>query len=369
MASYKAIGLMSGTSLDGIDLAYVQFTKEDDKWTYQILQTAYVPYPNKWKLRLGKLVLQNAITYLKTHTFYGHYLGEVLNDFIETYQIREEVDFIASHGQTIFHQPEHFLTSQIGDGAAIAAKTKLPVVCNFRTVDVALQGQGAPIVPIGDKHLFNEYKFCLNLGGIANISTELNSGEMLGYDICACNLVLNKLANQLGFNYDNSGQIAESGKVNQDLLKELAASWYYDKAYPKTLGGGWVNKVFTPIFKNFHISIEDKLRTAVEHIAIQITRDINLIYAQERLLQTSTDSLLVTGGGAYNAFLINRLKEMAPVNIVVPDAATIDYKEALLMAFIGVLRVRGEVNCLSSVTGADMDNVGGAIYYGGGKLI
>lgn len=358
---YSAIGLMSGSSLDGIDLVYCQFEEEGGQWKYEIVHSDFTPYPNKWKLRLRNLVLQNAITYLKTHTFYGHYLGEVINEFIKKYDLADKVDFIASHGQTIFHQPDNLLTSQIGDGAAIASKTHLPVICNFRNTDVALRGQGAPIVPVGDRHLFADYRLCLNLGGIANISCKVSPAYIIAYDICANNLILNRLAGRLQLEYDEDGKHAAQGVVHEELLEELNNSWYYKKEYPKSLSGGWVNKVIIPIFKRFRMSPQDHLRTAVEHIAYQIGQDIKRIYQHEQI-RNHQDKMLVTGGGAFNKFLIQRLAQHSPVDLVIPDSQTIEFKEALIMAFVGALRIRQEPNCLKSVTGADYDNIGGAIY-------
>lgn len=368
MATYHVIGLMSGSSLDGVDLAYCTFEEQDGLWTYKIVQTEFTPYPQKWVVRLKNLPLQNALTYFKTHTFYGHYLGELIKKFIDKYALNGKVDFIASHGQTIFHQPENLITSQIGDGAAMAVKCGVPVICNFRTCDVALGGQGAPIVPIGDIHLFAKHRFCLNLGGIANISCKVSSDRIVAYDICGNNLILNKLANELDAKYDDGGRWAASGQVHEELLADLNKAWYFGKPYPKSLSAGWVDKVIMPMIGHHQLSIEDCLRTAVEHIAIQIARDLHLIYEQEGIKNIGTDSMLITGGGARNDFLIARIKAHAPVQVVLPDVETIDFKEALIMAFVGVLRIRGEVNCLSSVTGASMDNVGGEVYspFGGG---
>ncbi len=358
---YKTIGVMSGSSLDGVDLAYCHFEEENGEWSFEILEAETIPFPHKWQLRLSKLVLQNAITYIKTHTFLGHYLGDTINAFIQRHELEGKVDFIASHGHTIFHQPENFLTSQIGDGAAISAKTKLPVVCDFRTCDVALEGEGAPIVPIGDIHLFGGHRFCLNLGGIANISCKVNSDKIVAYDICAANTVLNRLANELGMDYDKDGHLAASGHIDAYLLEDLNSSWYYQKPYPKSLGGGWIDKVFMPLFNRSEERIEDQLRTAVEHIAIQIAREIKQIYKREDI-ENEGYSMLVTGGGALNTFLMERIAYHAPVEVLVPDRKVVEFKEALIMGFVGALRMRKEVNCLSSVTGAVSDNIGGGIY-------
>ena len=258
---YKTIGVMSGSSLDGVDLAYCHFEEENGQWTYDILEAETIPFPAKWELRLRKLLAQDALTFIKTHTYFGHYLGDTLNDFIARHELKGKVQFIASHGHTIYHEPEKMLTSQIGDGAAISAKTGLPVVCNFRTCDVALKGEGAPIVPIGDIHLFSQHRFCLNLGGIANISCKVNERKIVSYDTCPANVVLNQLANVLNVDYDKDGHIARSGEIDGYLLEDLNQSAYYFKNYPKSLGRTWINNSFMPIFNRSDVPIEDLLRT------------------------------------------------------------------------------------------------------------
>ena len=369
MSTYKVIGLMSGTSMDGLDIAYCNFTEENGKWGYEILKCTTVPYPTKWQLRLSKLVLQNAINYIKTHVFYGHYIGATVSEFIEENNLIDQVDFISSHGQTIFHQPENNLTSQIGDGAAIAAETGLPVVSNFRTMDVAMAGQGTPISPIGEKNLFPDYKFYLNLGGIANITCKVSDGRYIAFDTCPVNLVLNALAHDANHDYDENGNFARDGSLNQELLDDLNGSWYYEKEYPKSLSGGWVSKVFMPIIKRCPISTEDKLRTACEHIGVQVARDLEVIKGKEGISLDKGDKMLVTGGGAFNSFLVERLKEHVPVEIELPDEDIIKFKEAIIIGLMGALRVRNEINCLNSVTGASQDNIGGAIYQGTTKTV
>ncbi len=361
MKTYRVIGLMSGSSMDGLDLAYCRLEEDMGKWSYEIEKSECIAYPPKWKLRLQSLVLQNAVTYLKTDTFYGHYLGEVTRKFIQDNLLEGKIDFIASHGQTVFHQPENQMTSQIGDGAAICIETGYSVICNFRTTDVALNGQGTPMAPTGDILLFSDFKFCLNLGGIANISCKLDS-RMIGFDICGANMVLNSLASEIDLEYDKDGTIARSGKINLELLNELNSQWYYEKPYPKSIGGGWVTKIFQPTFRKYRIEIEDKLCTAVEHIAMQIAKDIKNIYANEYLSKDETHSMLVSGGGAFNKFLLERINVHSPVAVVVPDPATIKFKESLLTALMGTLRFRGEVNMLASVTGASADSCGGEVY-------
>lgn len=361
MKTYRVIGLMSGSSLDGVDVALCRIEEDGGRWRYEIEKAECIPYPPKWRLRLQSLVLQNAVTYLKTDTFYGHYLGEVIRKFIQDNQLEARVDFIASHGQTVFHQPENQMTSQIGDGASICMETGYPVICNFRTTDVALGGQGTPMAPIADILLFADFKFCLNLGGIANLSCKLDN-KIIGFDNCGVNMVLNALAGEIDLEMDKDGAIARSGMVNPELMNELNAQWYYEKPYPKSIGGGWVTKIFLPTFRKYRIPVEDKLRTATEHIAMQIARDVKNVYANEYLNKDDSHSMLVTGGGAFNRFLLERINYHSPIPIVVPDPMTIKFKESLLTALMGVLRYRGEVNMLASVTGATADSCGGEVY-------
>lgn len=360
---YRVIGLMSGTSLDGLDIAYCYFSEQDNQWTYHIEHAECIPYSNQWHLRLQKLMFQDAITYLQTHVQFGHLLGTLVNNFIVQHELQGKIDFIASHGQTIYHQPENQMTSQIGDGAAISIKTGLPVVCDLRTCDIAAGGQGAPIVPICDKILFAEHLFCLNIGGIANISCKLPNGKIIGYDTSGANLILNQLANDLHLKFDAEGAVAASGILNEPLLQAMNAPHYFDRPYPKSLSAGWVRKSMGGILaKNKHLSVADKLCTSVEHIAMQIAKEIKRIAQQEGIALSHQQTMLITGGGALNTFLISRIAALAPIEVVVPDAQTVKFKEALAMAFIGILRMRQQANCLSAVTGASYDVVGGAIY-------
>lgn len=361
MSTYKVLGLMSGSSLDGLDIAHCMFKETPNGWEYEILDAAVIDFPSKWKLRLRNLVMQNAITYLKTDTYFGHYIGETINHYINENDIRDEIDFVAWHGQTVFHQPENNLTSQVGNGAAVAEKSGLPVVCDFRNNDVALGGQGAPLVPIADLYLFPEYKFCLNLGGIANISCKTKSG-IIGYDTCASNLVLNSLARKMEFEFDRDGDLARAGELNTDLLREMNSSWYYDKDYPKTLSGGWIRKVMMPVLKKFNISIEDKLHTACEHIARQIGSNIELIYDRENVDKEENDTMMIAGGGAFNKFLVEKIEEHSPIKVHVPSDDIVNYKEAIALAFTAILRIENKPNLLASVTGASVDSIGGVVY-------
>ena len=352
MHEYNVIGLMSGTSLDGVDLAYCHFSENNNTWAFQIHAAETIPYNDFWKETLQKVAYFNAQDFFKTHVKYGHYLGKLVSDFMLKNQLSP--DFIASHGHTIFHQPQLGFTCQIGDGAAIAAACGLPVVCDFRSLDVALGGQGAPLVPIGDQILFNEYDFCLNLGGFANISFQENN-KRIAFDICPANIVLNPIAREMGYEYDNKGEKASKGLLNHELLNKLNALDFYNQKNPKSLGIEWVKTFFNPILDSFPISNEDKLRTICEHIALQIANVIT---------KGKDKQLLITGGGAFHTFLISRIEQNCLIEIKIPNNLTVEYKEALIFAFLGVLRMKNQVNCLKSVTGASCDNIGGAVYLG-----
>jgi len=346
---YRVIGLMSGTSLDGIDLALCVFTLKENCWSYQIDVAETFPYPEEWLSLLPSLMQSDAFTYAKANSDLGYYFGRLIKDFILSHNI--EADYVASHGHTVFHQPGIGLTTQIGSGAAIAATCGLPVVCDFRSIDIALGGQGAPLVPVGDALLFSDYEFCLNLGGFSNVSYDAG-GQRIAYDVCPVNTILNQLVKRVGMEYDRDGQMARSG-VDLFLLEKLNALTYYDLKPPKSLGFEWSNEYVWPLINATVLSVPDLLRTVIEHVAFQLSRS---------LVDFERGKILVTGGGAKNKFLIERFAAHSKHKLIVPSDLMIDYKEALIFAFLGVLRVRGESNCLSSVTGASRDSVGGAIY-------
>lgn len=347
---------MSGTSMDGVDIAYCQFTNHEGSWDYEIKNVTTIPYDKNWIVRLTQLYKQPIHLYAKTDVFYGKFLGKIINDFIT--QNNLVVDLIASHGHTIFHQPENGFTAQIGCGATISAICNVPVVNNFRVMDVALNGQGAPLVPIGDQFLFNNYNACLNLGGFANISFK---EKQIAFDISPCNLAFNLLANELNLPFDEDGRIAANGSIHQEFLTALNTLDFYKKNNAKSLGIEWFNQFFIPLLNQFeNISIANKMATINLHVAQQITKLIN---------SENINNILVTGGGAYNKYLIENIKSITNVQIIIPDSLTIDYKEALIFAFLGVLRIRNEINILKSVTGAASNCIGGALHGNFSKLI
>ncbi len=361
---YRAIGIMSGSSMDGLDIAFTELTETGGKWRYEIIATECLEYPDEWRERLLTAVDLSALDYQLLHTDYGHYIGKAINEFITKNNLHHRVNLIASHGHTTFHLPNKKMTAQLGDGAAIAAVTRLPVVSDLRSLDVAFGGQGAPIVPIGEKLLLGEYQYFLNIGGIANIS--LNEADNYkAFDVCAANKILNMLAGRKGLPYDEGGRIASSGKVDDHLLKQLNALDFYKRSAPKSLGNEFGTSVIYPLIENAGLSVEDALSTYAEHIALQIKAAI-IIYEQT----AANKKMLVTGGGAFNTFLIERLTDLLSeeeIIIVIPGEQLIQYKEALIMALMGVLRWREEVNVLSSVTGAAQNSIGGALWLGTGS--
>jgi anhydro-N-acetylmuramic acid kinase len=282
---------------------------------------------------------------------YTKLLGNIIRDFIEKHQLKN-IDAVCSHGHTILHQPQNGFTLQIGNLPEIATICQQKVVCNFRIQDVQLGGQGAPLVPIGDRLLFPEYDDCLNLGGFSNISFE-QDGKRIAFDISPVNTVLNFYANQLGLDYDDRGKKAQTGNLNSALFDALNNLDFYSKPFPKSLGFEYVKEVVLPLMESFTMTTEAKMRTFVEHVAFQIA---NALPAQK-------GKLLITGGGAYNDFLIERLQFYAPeVTITIPEPKVLEYKEALIFGLLGVLKLRNEINVLSSVTGAEHDHSSGSIY-------
>jgi len=339
---------MSGTSLDGLDYALCSFKKTENNFSYRIIKTGFFPYNNVWKKQLSEAQNLNAYDFIKFHKQYGKYIGQKANEFLKD---TKRPDFIASHGHTVFHKPEENLTFQIGDGAFIAGETGISIISDFRNLDTASGGQGAPLVPIGDKLLFSEYDYCMNLGGFANVSYKARN-EIIAYDICPFNFIINHFAKFKGKEFDECGEIAEKGSINKTLLEELNSIEYYKQKEPKSLGREYVETYYFPIFNRYKISVEDRLRTFYEHTAYQIADSVSHI---------PDAKVLITGGGAYNRFFISLLNRMSEQLLIVPEKELIDFKEAIIFAFLGFLRSINEVNTLASVTGAKKDTSGGNI--------
>lgn len=358
---YRAIGLMSGSSLDGLDIVFAEFQESAGKWTWQIQKAACLPYEKEWSERLLAAPTLSARDYLRLHADYGHYLGQLVNQFIEDNGLQFQVAVVASHGHTSFHQPPYF-TAQLGEGAAIAAETGLPIVADLRALDVALGGQGAPIVPIGERLLLSQYPLLLNIGGIANISVHTTENT-LAFDICPANRVLNHFAARLGMEFDEDGRAASEGHVQESLLQTLNAFDFYRQPPPKSLANEFGTDTLVPLLENTGLSPNDILRTYVEHIADQVKKAI----MDHATWPPSGGSLLVTGGGAFNHFLVTRLTDLLQplgITVTVPDANLIKYKEALIMALLGVLRWRDEYSTIPTTTGAKRGSIGGALWNG-----
>ena len=353
------IGLMSGSSLDGIDLVDVDFW-HDGKWHFEIIAKDNIDYDEEWRKKLADAYFIRAnddSPLQQLDKDYGILLGQVTKRFIEKYNLHPEI--VASHGHTIFHRPQEHYTLQIGDGQALADECGVTVINDFRTEDVLKGGQGAPLVPIGDKLLFADYPICLNIGGIANVSYDVD-GQRIAYDICIANQALNYLAGRLGLGFDRDGLIARSGIIDDQLLTTLNSHPFYSQKYPKSLGREFFEENIKPLLEN-RDDVADMMATFVEHIAIQIANSAN--DAAVKTMCTSSLPLLITGGGAKNKFLVERIQAHTKHHVVVPSDDIIDYKEALVFAFLGLLRSRNEINVLKSVTGAESDSSSGKIYY------
>jgi anhydro-N-acetylmuramic acid kinase len=343
-------GLMSGTSLDGVDIAVCTFQRRKSQWNFKITYCTTIAYDHNWTSKLSEAHLLGGERLIALDREYGDYLGLLVNKI--THKTGFQPFLVASHGHTIFHSPEKGYTLQIGSGANIAARTRCPVVCDFRSADIALGGQGAPLVPIGDKLLFAKYDGCLNLGGFANISFD-RQGYRKAFDICPVNIVLNRFARLKSLKYDQDGNLGRAGSVNAALLDRLNSISFYALSFPKSLSREWIESEFDPIVKSSDCSFEDKIRTCYEHIVRQIGNVLN---------DNNIRNILVTGGGAHNSLLVELLKQVAACDIIIPEVETIDFKEALIFALMGWMRFQGEINCLSSVTGASTDSVCGALY-------
>ena len=397
---YKVIGLMSGSSLDGLDIAYVHLqerlaTRQAPKgWDFELVKADCYPYSEDWLRRLGAARELSAWDYQLLHVEYGRYLGDQVLRFVREHGLEYQVQLVVSHGHTVFHHVGRHMTAQLGDGAALAATARVNVVSDLRAMDVALGGQGAPIVPIGEMLMLQEYAWFLNLGGIANVSRT----GFGAFDVCPANRVLNELAADEGLPYDAGGALAASGSVDAELLGRLNALPYYDMSGPKSLANEFGTETVLPLIGQAmvdaggRLTTADALRTYTQHIAEQVGRAVRSLLAgtegavvgrdrskERSILEAGAvgegwlesgagaGPMLVTGGGAHNTFLIERLREVLGdigVEVVVPDTGLVDYKEALIMALIGVLRWREENNVLASVTGASRDSIGGAVWIG-----
>ncbi|XP_077487152.1 anhydro-N-acetylmuramic acid kinase-like [Amblyomma americanum] len=369
MPDYRVIGVMSGSSLDGLDIIYVTFQVAGDTWKYKIEHTICQPYGKYWVNKLQHAVSMNALEYQLFHTEYGRYLGDCINIFIRDKQLQGKVDLVACHGHTVFHLPGQLTTTQVGDGAAVAAVTGLPTVSDFRSVDVALEGQGSPFSLAAERKLFgSEYQYFLNIGGMACL-TYVGKGneDSFAVDVCPANQLLNLLAEQEGKTYDDEGKIAASGTVNARLLKDLDGFTYYKKPLPKSLGVDFGPEILYPLISARDLPAPDALRTFTAHICNQVVATVCTVKNKVGSKYPGHCKMLVTGGGARNLLLVAELTNMLKgqdITVTVPEDQLVKFKEALMTAVLGVLRVREEVSFFSKVSGAKHDSVGGALWCG-----
>ena len=350
---------MSGTSLDGLDIAYVDFSYEDDSWSFELLCAETIIFPQNLCAKLEQARNLNALQMIELDLEFGTFIGNSVLDFIRKHNLdEEELDLIASHGHTVFHQPDKRITLQIGSGQEIARITGITTVCDFRKKDVLFGGQGAPLVPIGDRDLFAQKYNCdalINLGGFANI-TLIDKALVRAFDIGPCNLVLNKYAKLLGASYDKGGALGRSSSNEFPMLVQtLNALAYFSAAIPKSLGAEWLDQHFYPLLDIDELTSQDKLGVCYEVISDQIAAVLN---------KHQVKRALFSGGGAKNEYLIELIQQKSRAEIVIPETSIIDYKEALVFAYLGVLFMEAEPNCLSSVTGASEDVVGGVMFGG-----
>jgi anhydro-N-acetylmuramic acid kinase len=347
--TYRVIGVMSGTSLDGIDLCEVEFKYDNARWFFDILRATTIPYAKDWVSILRDAHYLSRDELISLDQNYTVLLAGAVSNFMTK---PEDIDLVCSHGHTVLHQPEKGLTYQIGNLPRLAKQIKKTVVCDFRTADVALGGQGAPLVPVGDRLLFSAYDYCINIGGFVNISCE-KSSQRLAFDVCPANKILNLYAEKLGLDYDDKGEIAKSGACHQKLLEALNTLKFYHTSPPKSLGIEWLEQKMIPVLNQFNLSDKDMMNTLCHHIAFQISR----------VLEQKPSKVLITGGGAYHDYLIDCLQNIAgSLKICIPDATLLEYKEAMIFGLLGVLKYRGENNVLSSVTGAKYDHSSGKVY-------
>ena len=349
MKKYSVLGMMSGTSMDGMDLCLCSFTFSDQKWLWKIEKAITLDYSEDWRSKLENAPQLSSSELLILHSEYGKWIGKMIVQHFKN----EKIDFISSHGHTIFHQPQNSLTFQLGHGQAIASEAGLTTVCDFRTADVLLGGNGAPLVPVGDKLLFSDYKACVNMGGFANISFSENS-TMVAFDICPANIVLNERSEKLGQNFDRDGMLAREGSLDKELLEKLNSLDFYGKKPPKSLGREWVEEKIYPLLRESNAAVKDQLRTYTEHCAFQTAKSLDRFAAQ--------DEILFTGGGVYNSFLKERIMHFSKPKITIPDDELVNYKEALIFAFLAVLRMEKQVNVFNSVTGASRSTCSGLVF-------
>lgn len=350
MSKFNAIGIMSGTSLDGVDLAFCSFS-ENKPGAFEIVQGETSAYSVLWTNKLANASQLNAVEFEKLKVDYSLEIAHTVDRFRNKFGLPRP-DILAFHGHTIFHRPDLGFTTQLGCGATLATSTGIPTVFDFRSGNVALGGQGAPLVPIGDAQLFPMFDACVNLGGFANISLK-DDGKITAFDICPANIVLNEYALKCGQKFDDGGSIAKSGKVHENTLAALNKLNYYSEKPPKSLGREWYEECLQPLLRQSTLSDKEILATVCEHIAVQVAKVVP---------ENEVNQVLLTGGGVFNTHLINRIKHHTQAAVIIPEDTIVEFKEALIFAYMGWLRMLGKTNCQSHYTGSSRDLCAGSIH-------
>lgn len=343
-----ALGIMSGTSMDGLDLALCQFKGN----SFKVLKAKTLPYNAAWQKKLASSSKLSGEALMVLDAAYGIWVAQQVRQFLKPLSQNHKPQIIGFHGHTVFHQPKAYLSFQLGSGAVLAAHTQYPVVSNFRSTDIALGGQGAPLVPLGDKVLFSKYKACLNLGGFANISLDYKK-QRIAFDIVPVNYAINRLCALIHTTYDRNGRIANSGILQPDLFNTLNKNSFFNRRGPKSLGREWFDTEQWPELMHSRFSVKDRIRTYTEHSAYQIAKVLNYYKIQQ---------VYVSGGGALNLSLLNYIKTYSQCEIHVPEATLIHFKEALIFSWLGLQRLNQKTNTLYTVTGAQKNSCGGALF-------
>lgn len=360
--SSDILGVMSGSSMDGLDLAFIRLNTEVGKpgllsASYELLHGATMPIPEELLNQLKYSSKLDALSLLTLDQDFGSWAGKAIDTAIK--QTSFSPSLIGFHGHTVFHFPDRKVSFQLGHGAVLSAYTQLPVVTDFRSQDMALGGQGAPMVSIAEKWLWPDYSGFLNLGGICNITLKKTKEAYESADIWVCNQILNHLAREVGHSYDDRGLIAAKGLPIDELIEALLLAEWFEKKAPKSLDNSYLYEEVIPLFNKYRdYSTGDKLHSAVIVIAKAIANHVNAVYHSEAI----QGGIMLTGGGALNDFLVEKIRAELTCDIFLPDLETIQFKEAIMVAFAGWLRWRGLPNFIKEATGAKSDAIGGVLH-------
>jgi anhydro-N-acetylmuramic acid kinase len=351
------LGAMSGSSLDGLDLAICSFT---DQSIFTIHNSTTIELPLDLRTKLKNFSTLNAFQIADLDAYFALFSAHSIRDFTNNWI--GGISLVVSHGHTLYHNPANAVSWQIGNGGIIAAVTGIDTLCDLRVQDVALGGQGAPLAALVDLNLFKDYTGLLNLGGIANITIN-QSNTVYSWDISPCNQVFNHLAQKEGKEFDKGGSIARSGKILMELIHKWQENTYFSQMPPKSMDNTWVKENYIKEIDKIDQPVKILMASFAEFVAIQLSKDL-------KSLDLNPGKILVTGGGAFNAHFISRLKvHLSPLNWVVEVAeeSLINYKEAMLMAYMGHRYINKKTNTISTATGAEKDLISGALYLGNGK--